>query len=486
MTEPPVLSAVGIEGVQWLPGRGENMIVRVRGRWRRGRPPWSGQPLLVIESVGGLHRFPAVPEPPGLSGAAPGTWEMTFSVPSSLSPQTGMEAWLQLGGGVVVPLRVPTEPTASDEETQSAAAPAPQRAAERVRSAELAAEAARRRAVEAEAAVIELANRLEQLEHERAGRQFLPGIRDEFELSRRGLLAVTRPQARALPSPRGADLLERERAQIRARFALGARTASLERELREQRARSTRAYEAIEALRGELEALWALAQEQAAATEAARAAEELPPTQKTQPAAAEGSEDEPPAPVPAPPRPGSNRWLERALHRLARRSPALAGRLLVALVPGAEMDEERLIRLLGAGPLQRRIRRVGGEAASFEALERRLAERTSLADLRLEPGLSLALAAVMIEPRWTAGEQFTLAYQLPSGGRPGPYLEVHDGKPVTVSDTPYHAPPATTVECPADQVAAVLAGEQPDGTRIIGEAQPLARVRQWLDRAQSD
>src|SRR5437763_12014224 len=105
MNEPPgVPSALGIEAVEWLPGGGHNFTVRVRGRWRRGRPSWSGQALLVIEAHGGRHRFPAMPEPPSLHGAAPGTWQMSFSVPAALSPQHGARAWLQLGSAVVVPL----------------------------------------------------------------------------------------------------------------------------------------------------------------------------------------------------------------------------------------------------------------------------------------------------------------------------------------------------------------------------------------------
>jgi hypothetical protein len=108
MAESPGAPALGIEGVEWLADGGENLTVRVTGRWWRRRPAWSGQPLLVIEVHGQRHRFPAMPEPPSLTGAAPGTWRMSFSVPSSLAPGIGSRGWLQLGA-VVVPLPIDVE-----------------------------------------------------------------------------------------------------------------------------------------------------------------------------------------------------------------------------------------------------------------------------------------------------------------------------------------------------------------------------------------
>src|SRR5690348_6694292 len=107
MSEPPALpSALGIEAVEWLAQGADSLTVRVGGRWRRRRPSISGQPLLVIEAGTTRRRFPAMPEPPGLTGAAPGTWQMSFSVPAAMMKRAGARAWLQLGS-VVVPLPVP-------------------------------------------------------------------------------------------------------------------------------------------------------------------------------------------------------------------------------------------------------------------------------------------------------------------------------------------------------------------------------------------
>ena len=98
-----VPSALGIEAVEWIAEGGENLTVRVTGRWRRRRPDWSGKPTLVIEATGRRYRFPAIPEPPSLSGAAPGMWRITFAVPAALAPDPGARAWLQFGS-VSVPL----------------------------------------------------------------------------------------------------------------------------------------------------------------------------------------------------------------------------------------------------------------------------------------------------------------------------------------------------------------------------------------------
>lgn len=110
MSDPSVVpSALGIEAVEWIAEGGENLTVRVTGRWRRRRPAWNGQPTLIVESPGRRYRFPAMPEPPSLSGAGPGMWRMSFSVPAALAPELGGRTWLQFGS-VAVPLPSAVEP----------------------------------------------------------------------------------------------------------------------------------------------------------------------------------------------------------------------------------------------------------------------------------------------------------------------------------------------------------------------------------------
>ena len=167
MTDQPGLpSALGIEAVEWAAQGGENLTVRVTGRWRRRRPIPRGQPVLVIEAHGQRHRFPAMPEPPSLTGTAPGTWRLSFSVPASLAPHLGARAWLQLGV-VVVPLPVEVEPAAHQPAAEPGAPlDAGSLAERRLHIAELAIQAARQRAAAAEEAAGELSLRIEPLRRE--------------------------------------------------------------------------------------------------------------------------------------------------------------------------------------------------------------------------------------------------------------------------------------------------------------------------------
>ena len=253
-----------------------------------------------------------------------------------------------------------------------------------------------------------------------------------------------------------------------ARVAAETRAALVERELLAHKSRSARAYEAIEELRGQLETL--RGSEPSPVRHSAAKRTSAPDGDPSTPAAA-------PSHVP---------WLERALRRLARRSAPLAGRLLVVLVPGAEMEQERLVEMLAAGRLRRGRARALGEGQSLHALRQRLGEPRSMAELRLAPGLAFALAAVMIEPRWTIGERFTLAYQLPSDGSRGPYIVIRDGLPVTVTGDADPDALSTTIVCAPDLLTAVLAGARPAGTTIVGDERPLELLQTWVERGQSD
>ncbi|MGH2891406.1 MAG: hypothetical protein ACRDNJ_17455, partial [Solirubrobacteraceae bacterium] len=105
MSELSGSAVVGIDRVEWSDEGAGNLVISVTGRWRRRRPASAGQPTLVIEADGRRHRFPAMPEPPSLAGAAPGSWRLSFTVPGWLAPSLG-SAWLAVGA-VVVPLPPP-------------------------------------------------------------------------------------------------------------------------------------------------------------------------------------------------------------------------------------------------------------------------------------------------------------------------------------------------------------------------------------------
>ncbi len=195
MNEPPPLpSALGLEAANWTRREDGSLEVRVTGRWLRRRPLGGGQPLLVIEREGLRHRFPAMPEPPSLTGAAPGTWQMTFIVSAALAPGEGDRAWLQFGTMTIpLPVSAPPEhpaPTGAPLPTDAAPAPepAPARPAirpagpaddellveRRLRSAELALTSSREHAEQAE-------RRAEEL------REQVHGLQRELILARRGV-----------------------------------------------------------------------------------------------------------------------------------------------------------------------------------------------------------------------------------------------------------------------------------------------------------
>jgi hypothetical protein len=291
-------SGLGIEAVEWFAEGGENLTVRVTGRWRRGRPTWTGSALLVIEAHGRRHRFPAIPEPPSLSGPAPGSWRMSFSVPAALAPYLRSSAWLKLGV-IVMPLPAAVEAVeavVSAEETRAAAedsvpgeeppaepepprsearpppAPPPARsrpsvpsaadagtlAERRLRSAELALEATRARLADADDLVSELSGRIEQLEgalaQARGEPERLNALLAERERRRRS--AEQRAFAeRALREELEEELAERERelsvsaGAREALVVLQKRVEELERELDEVRRRADEAEQVAAAAR---------------------------------------------------------------------------------------------------------------------------------------------------------------------------------------------------------------------------------------------
>jgi hypothetical protein len=181
-----VQSALAIEAVEWEPAGGQDLLIRVRGRWRRRRPALRGQTLLVIEADGQRHRFPATPEPPSLAGVQPGSWQLSFSVPSWLAPHLASRSWLQLGLALV-PLPPPTGPDALASELPRAD---PDTVADRrVRTAEIAVQRERDRRAEAEAFVADLTARVqtfeEQLAEARREADRLRAVASEHQRARR-------------------------------------------------------------------------------------------------------------------------------------------------------------------------------------------------------------------------------------------------------------------------------------------------------------
>jgi len=161
-----------------------------------------------------------------------------------------------------------------------------------------------------------------------------------------------------------------------------------------------------------------------------------------------------------------------------------------------EGDLAELGRLLAYGPLWRRLsRRVAGirlgHGTSIAALDAMVGGSLSLSELsdagvRLGPDLALRLIAQMIKPSWTKGERFTIRHESDLDSAGATYLTVSDGSRPTVSAKPPAEPVATTIRCPDEQLLALLeAGSAPDAT-ILGATAPVARLREWIVRAERD
>ncbi len=360
-------SALGIEAVELVAEGGRNVTVRVTGRWRRRRPELRGQAMLVVETGSVRQRFVSMPEPPSLSGAAPGTWRMSFTVPAELAPQLHGRTFLQLGT-MMVPLPVGEVPAPVAEVNAPAADALPDGGDEQeedgtgaellearlLRSSELAAES-RRREAEAAAAAAEMRSRVEKIEEElAAARAESDRLRDAIaERERR--LRSSEQDAHAERAFRGEveqALVAKTRATSHDLRVLHDHVADLEREL------------------GRMRRMVDEAQHLAAAAEAARAD-----------AVRRLAERPPPAP---PPNVDAVRTrLIAAEFERARAAPPTAP--AAASPPMAPLrDADRAALRLEAAMVDSHVARGEAEQRAV-ALERELAEsRDELADTRNE------------------------------------------------------------------------------------------------------
>ncbi len=153
----------------------------------------------------------------------------------------------------------------------------------------------------------------------------------------------------------------------------------------------------------------------------------------------------------------------------------------------------RIARLLVAGWLRRRFRlgvaRVRGRREQLAALSALLHAPLNLTALhregaRLDSATTFALVAAMIDPAWTAGQQFTLAHEESHAGTT--YVSVSGGRRIQVAPTAPTRPITTTLRCRADLLPAVLCGEPVSGLTVTGDPAPLAWLRRWINRAQSE
>ena len=240
---------------------------------------------------------------------------------------------------------------------------------------------------------------------------------------------------------------------------------------------------------------------------------------------------------PAAPAPATAPWLRPAMRRVLSDDPTIAGKIALHLLPAQtlvagpvrydlvigptcltvtlandrvavevvaeprplsdvdfriEGDLAGLGRLLVCGALRRRcsrqVARVRGNRRALRTLKALLREPLTLRELhaagvQLDPELAFHLIAGMIEPSWTVGERFTLGHETRGGDR-REYLLVRDGARPCVSRHPPLGPVASTILCPDEQLFPLLAGgSAPEGT-VLGRAEPVAQLREWIARAE--
>ncbi|MHB1571088.1 MAG: hypothetical protein ACYC0H_18070, partial [Solirubrobacteraceae bacterium] len=94
-----------------------------------------------------------------------------------------------------------------------------------------------------------------------------------------------------------------------------------------------------------------------------------------------------------------------------------------------------------------------------------------------------SLAAAMIEPGWTRGEQFVLACGEPAGALVR--MTVQSGRAPVVAPAQPDGRFTTTVHCRAGALLPALSGEPVSPLTVAGEERPLAVLREWLQRATS-
>jgi hypothetical protein len=229
-------------------------------------------------------------------------------------------------------------------------------------------------------------------------------------------------------------------------------------------------------------------------------------------------------------------WLAPAIRKLAEeRDAKLAAELVIELIPAQReavegpLNYEIKIRELGTfyvtlDPSQATISReprgsidfsLEGPVAAFSELAaggvsrrqrglrirkgRRSARRflktrrrpIALADLAsagvdVWPGLLLLAMAEAVDPTWTSGRRFELAFDIQGTSGIVIYVRVCDGEPILVSRS-VAGEPVATISLSGHALICLLAGTQPppeDRTFVTGDASSVDVFLQWTARAQ--
>ncbi len=144
----------------------------------------------------------------------------------------------------------------------------------------------------------------------------------------------------------------------------------------------------------------------------------------------------------------------------------------------------------GASRRQRglRIRKGRRSARRFLKTRRRPIALADLASAGVDvwPGLLLLAMAEAVDPTWTSGRRFELAFDIQGTTGIVIYVRVCDGEPILVSRTAAGEPVAT-ISLSGHALICLLAGTQPppeDRTFVTGDASSVDVFLQWTARAQ--
>jgi hypothetical protein len=151
---------------------------------------------------------------------------------------------------------------------------------------------------------------------------------------------------------------------------------------------------------------------------------------------------------------------------------------------------------LAAGGTGRTLRglQVHGRRRQLRGLRRVRRDPLDLWDLaaagiEVWPGLLLLALAEAIDPSWTVGQRFTVAFEIQSRSAPASarmHVQARDGAALGVISTAPE-PPQATVRISERAFMCMLAGAAlPAGERVLveGETGPLELLIEWFDRAQ--
>jgi ribonucleoside-diphosphate reductase beta chain len=158
-------------------------------------------------------------------------------------------------------------------------------------------------------------------------------------------------------------------------------------------------------------------------------------------------------------------------------------------------DAEGLVALAsGASPLRlmlRRRLRIKGKRRRARLLRHMDGPEPTLAEVvaaggSIDAGAMLEALPYMIDPEWTRGHRFTVAYDIEGAGRWA--VEVRDGEPLRLLD---EASPDATVRLSLDTYRRMATRElTPDQamqsrlTDVDGQLYPVTLLGRWIDRSQ--